>query len=87
MKHGIVLRVELEVKIVFEVWFKSVVHGLIFKFVVHGLIFMVNFHKWIYKEPNDDQEINFMSTWHSSADFVSCKIPSCSSFIINIKKL
>ncbi|KAI4328226.1 hypothetical protein L6164_020599 [Bauhinia variegata] len=24
-------------------------------------------HKWIYKEPND-QEINFLSAWHSSAD-------------------
>ncbi|XVF44050.1 hypothetical protein PTKIN_Ptkin02bG0089400 [Pterospermum kingtungense] len=24
-------------------------------------------HKWIYKEPND-QEINFLSTWHNSAD-------------------
>nr|GMD37018.1 transcription factor LHW-like [Ipomoea batatas] len=24
-------------------------------------------HKWIYKEPND-QEINFLSAWHNSAD-------------------
>ncbi|KDP21322.1 hypothetical protein JCGZ_21793 [Jatropha curcas] len=24
-------------------------------------------HKWIYKEPND-QEINFLSSWHNSAD-------------------
>ncbi|KAK6242056.1 Transcription factor MYC/MYB N-terminal - like 4 [Theobroma cacao] len=27
-------------------------------------------HKWIYKEPND-QEINFLSAWHNSADSVS----------------
>ena len=26
-------------------------------------------HKWIYKEPND-QEINFLSAWHNSADSV-----------------
>ncbi|VFQ87753.1 unnamed protein product [Cuscuta campestris] len=26
-------------------------------------------HKWIYnKEPNDDQEISFLSAWHTSAD-------------------
>ncbi|XP_059645477.1 protein RICE SALT SENSITIVE 3-like [Cornus florida] len=25
-------------------------------------------HKWIYKEPNDHQEINFLSAWHNSAD-------------------
>ncbi|KAM7250354.1 hypothetical protein ACFE04_022237 [Oxalis oulophora] len=25
-------------------------------------------HKWIYKEPNDDQEINFLSAWHNSPD-------------------
>lgn len=27
-------------------------------------------HKWIYKEPNE-QEINFLSAWHNSADSVS----------------
>jgi len=32
-------------------------------------------HKWIYKEPND-QEINFLSAWHNSADSVS-KIKLC----------
>lgn len=26
-------------------------------------------HKWIYKEPND-QEINFLSAWHNAADSV-----------------
>ncbi|KAL9226316.1 hypothetical protein vseg_002146 [Gypsophila vaccaria] len=25
-------------------------------------------HKWIYKEPNENQEINFLSAWHNSAD-------------------
>ncbi|KAL2928783.1 Protein RICE SALT SENSITIVE 3 [Bienertia sinuspersici] len=25
-------------------------------------------HKWIYNEPNDNQEINFLSAWHNSAD-------------------
>lgn len=30
-------------------------------------------HKWIYKEPND-QEINFLSAWHNSADSVSTYI-------------
>ena len=30
-------------------------------------------HKWIYKEPND-QEINFLSAWHNSADSVRKKL-------------
>nr|WCO08278.1 hypothetical protein [Suaeda aralocaspica] len=25
-------------------------------------------HKWIYNEPNENQEINFLSAWHNSAD-------------------
>ncbi|CAO2828796.1 unnamed protein product [Amaranthus hypochondriacus] len=25
-------------------------------------------HKWVYKEPNENQEINFLSAWHNSAD-------------------
>uniref|UniRef100_A0A7N0VGA9 Transcription factor MYC/MYB N-terminal domain-containing protein n=1 Tax=Kalanchoe fedtschenkoi TaxID=63787 RepID=A0A7N0VGA9_KALFE len=25
-------------------------------------------HKWVYKEPNDQSEINFLSAWHNSAD-------------------
>ncbi|XP_022151082.1 uncharacterized protein LOC111019104 [Momordica charantia] len=25
-------------------------------------------HKWIYKEPNDNQDIEFLPTWHNSAD-------------------
>lgn len=28
-------------------------------------------HKWIYKEPIDNQDVKFLPTWHSSADSVS----------------
>lgn len=30
-------------------------------------------HKWVYKEPNE-QEINFLSAWHNSADSVSISL-------------